>query len=76
MRPLKPALLGIASFAVILCSWEVAVRFGWLNPFFTSQPTAIAAALAREARFVTATNRASGGLLIATGTLLALRGNR
>jgi NitT/TauT family transport system permease protein len=50
MRQFKPALLGVASFAVILCSWEVAVRVGWLNPFFTSQPTSIAAALAREAR--------------------------
>jgi NitT/TauT family transport system permease protein len=49
MRQLKPALLGIASFAVILLTWEIAVRAGWLNPFFTSQPTAIAAALAREA---------------------------
>ena len=26
------------------------MRLGWLNPFFTSQPTSIAAALAREAR--------------------------
>ncbi len=50
MRPFKPALLGIASFAVILCSWELAARIGWLNPFFTSQPTSIAAALVREAR--------------------------
>lgn len=50
MRQLKPALLGVASFTVILCSWEVAVRVGWLNPFFTSQPTSIAAALAREAQ--------------------------
>jgi len=49
MRPLKPVLLGVVSFAVILFSWEAAVRLGWLNPFFTSQPTAIAAALAREA---------------------------
>jgi NitT/TauT family transport system permease protein len=50
MRQLKPALLGVASFAIILLSWEMAVRVGWLNPFFTSQPTSIAAALAREAR--------------------------
>jgi len=42
MRRLKPALLGVSSFAMILLSWEMAVRVGWLNPFFTSQPTAIA----------------------------------
>ena len=50
MRKVTPALLGIASFAVILLTWETAVRVGWLNPFFTSQPTSIAAALARLAR--------------------------
>ena len=50
MTQLKPVLLGIVSFTVILLVWESAVRVGWLNPFFTSQPTAIAAALAREAR--------------------------
>jgi NitT/TauT family transport system permease protein len=50
MTQLKPALLGLVSFAVILLAWEAAVRIGWLNPFFTSQPTSIAAALAREAR--------------------------
>jgi NitT/TauT family transport system permease protein len=42
--------LGILSFTAILLAWELAVRAGWLNPFFTSQPTAIAAALARSAR--------------------------
>jgi NitT/TauT family transport system permease protein len=50
MTQLKPVLLGVVSFTVILLAWETAVRVGWLNPFFTSQPTAIAAALAREAR--------------------------
>jgi NitT/TauT family transport system permease protein len=50
MTHLKPTLLGVMSFTVILLAWEAAVRVGWLNPFFTSQPTAIAAALAREAR--------------------------
>lgn len=48
MRTLKPALLGAASFAVILVMWEIGARIGWLNPFFTSQPSAIAAALERE----------------------------
>jgi NitT/TauT family transport system permease protein len=50
MTQLKPILLGIVSFTVILLAWETAVRAGWLNPFFTSQPTAIVAALARDAR--------------------------
>jgi NitT/TauT family transport system permease protein len=43
-------LLGIASFAVILAVWEAAVRLGWVNPFFVSQPSAIAASLIRAAR--------------------------
>ena len=50
MTQLKPILLGVVSFTVILLAWESAVRVGWLNPFFTSQPTAIAAALARDVR--------------------------
>jgi NitT/TauT family transport system permease protein len=45
-----PVALGILSFAVIVLAWELAVRAGWLNPFFTSQPTAIAAALVRSAQ--------------------------
>jgi NitT/TauT family transport system permease protein len=47
---LAPVALGVSSFAAIFLAWELAVRAGWLNPFFTSQPTAIAAALARSAR--------------------------
>ena len=47
---IKPALFGILSFAVILVLWESVVRLGWVNPFFTSQPSAIAATLVRVAR--------------------------
>ncbi|MGH9140497.1 MAG: ABC transporter permease, partial [Vicinamibacterales bacterium] len=50
MRRLPPVLLGVLSFATILITWEVAVRVGWLNPFFTSQPTTIVAALEQDAR--------------------------
>src|SRR5438445_3905773 len=45
-----PALVGITSFAVILLVWESAVRFGWINPFFVSEPSAIARSLSRAAR--------------------------
>jgi len=45
-----PVLLGIASFAAILLFWESVVRLGWVNPFFVSQPAAIAASLSRAAR--------------------------
>ena len=45
-----PVLLGIASFAVILLAWESVVRLGWVNPFFVSQPSAVAASLSRAAR--------------------------
>jgi NitT/TauT family transport system permease protein len=50
MNQLKPIILGACSFAAILIAWEMAVRVGWLNPFFTSQPSAIVAALEQEAR--------------------------
>src|SRR2546426_8969621 len=45
-----PALIGITSFAVILLVWESAVRFGFINPFFVSEPSAIALSLSRAAR--------------------------
>jgi NitT/TauT family transport system permease protein len=45
-----PVVLGIASFALILLAWESVVRLGWVNPFFVSQPSAIAASLSRAAR--------------------------
>ena len=46
----SPVVLGIASFAVILLGWESVVRLGWVNPFFVSQPSAVAASLSRAAR--------------------------
>lgn len=46
---MKPVVLGIASFAAILLAWESAVRLGWVNPFFVSQPSAVAATLSRTA---------------------------
>ena len=45
-----PVVLGIASFVFILLVWESVVRLGWVNPFFVSQPTAIAATLSQAAR--------------------------
>ena len=45
----SPVVLGIASFAVIVLGWESVVRLGWVNPFFVSQPSAIAATLRRSA---------------------------
>ena len=45
-----PVALGIASFAVILLAWESAVRLRFANPFFVSQPSAVAASLGRAAR--------------------------
>src|SRR5262245_4159590 len=50
MRSTRPVALGILSFAAILIAWEAGARVGWLNPFFTSQPTAIAAALGEQLR--------------------------
>jgi len=47
---MKPVLLGIASFVIILLAWESSVRLGWVNPFFVSQPSAVAATLSRTAR--------------------------
>jgi NitT/TauT family transport system permease protein len=43
-------VLGIASFGAILLAWEAAVRWGWVNSFFVSQPSAVAASLSRTAR--------------------------
>jgi NitT/TauT family transport system permease protein len=46
----SPLILGMASFAVILLAWESVVRLGWVNPFFVSQPSAIASSLSRAAQ--------------------------
>jgi NitT/TauT family transport system permease protein len=43
-------ILGIVSFGVMLLVWEATVRWGWVNSFFVSQPSAVAASLARSAR--------------------------
>jgi NitT/TauT family transport system permease protein len=45
-----PLVLGITSFAAILLVWEFAVRLGWMNAFFVSQPSAIATSLTYAAR--------------------------
>jgi NitT/TauT family transport system permease protein len=47
---MRATALGAVSFACILVSWESAARLHWVNPFLTSQPTAIAAALVEQAR--------------------------
>ena len=45
-----PVWLGAMSFAAILIAWESVVRLGWVNPFFISQPTAVAASLLAAAQ--------------------------
>ena len=37
----KPLILGIISFLIILSLWEILVWLEWVNPFFTSSPSAI-----------------------------------
>ncbi|HXP88678.1 MAG TPA: ABC transporter permease [Bryobacteraceae bacterium] len=44
----SPIVLGVVFFAALLLLWESAVRFGWVNPFFVSRPSLIAASLSRE----------------------------
>ncbi len=44
------AMAGASSLGVICCLWELGVRVGWLDPFFTSQPSAIAATLVEQLR--------------------------
>lgn len=46
----SPVVLGVVFFAVIVLLWESAVRLGWVNPFFVSRPSLIAASLSREAQ--------------------------
>jgi NitT/TauT family transport system permease protein len=47
---MKSTLLGTLSFVVILLAWEGAARLRWVNPFFMSQPSAIAAVLEQDVR--------------------------
>jgi threonine/homoserine/homoserine lactone efflux protein len=61
----------IAPQVVILAVTSAAIEFLILACY--GYGAGRAATLAREARFITATNRASGGLLIATGTAIVLR---
>jgi NitT/TauT family transport system permease protein len=48
MKPPKAVVLGAVSLLVILAAWEAGARIGWLNPFFTSQPSAIVRALVEQ----------------------------
>jgi NitT/TauT family transport system permease protein len=43
-------LRGAGTLAAFVLAWELGVRLGWLNPFFTSQPTAIVVALVEQLR--------------------------
>lgn len=47
-RQLQPLVLGVASFVVLGLLWELSARQGWVNPFLTSQPTAIAKVLQQQ----------------------------
>ena len=50
MTRLRPVLLGMLSFVVILATWEAVARLEWVSTFFVSRPTMIADALAESAR--------------------------
>jgi homoserine/homoserine lactone efflux protein len=65
-RPIAPQILLLAVTSVAI-EFVVLAAYG----YFASR----AARLARERRFVVATNRVSGGLLVAAGTAIALTDN-
>src|ERR1700704_4115050 len=44
-RQFTVAVLRVLVAVVFLGSWEILARLGWIDPFFTSQPTAVAAKL-------------------------------
>ena len=44
----KPLILGIVSFIIILSFWEISAWLEWVNPFFISRPTEIAAVLKEQ----------------------------
>src|SRR5258705_329747 len=41
-RRINVAVLRVLVAVVFLSSWEILARLGWIDPFFTSQPTAVA----------------------------------
>ncbi len=41
-RRINVAVLRVLVAVVFLASWEILARLGWIDPFFTSQPTAVA----------------------------------